>query len=95
MLFKQMTSYKASVINHSNTAGKQHVAIIHFYVYKEYQISTFLLEPLAKKVCSISFVSQYIKYWKNTSEINKNIVCDGRFSEKCVVEQSYIYLRIT
>ena len=35
------------------------VAIIHLFQYNKYQLSTFLLEPLAKKVCSVSFVSQY------------------------------------
>ena len=47
------------------------VATIHWFEYNKYQISTFLLEPLAKKVCSVFFfffffyfffffVSQYI-----------------------------------
>ena len=36
------------------------VATIHLFEHKKYPISTFLLKPLAKKVCSISFVSQYI-----------------------------------
>ena len=36
------------------------VAIIHLFEYDKYQISTFLLEPLAKKVYTVSFVSQYI-----------------------------------
>ena len=35
------------------------VVIINLFQYNKYQISTFLLEPLAKKVCSVSFVSQY------------------------------------
>ena len=30
-----------------------------FSEYNKYQFSTFLLELLAKKVCSVSFVSQY------------------------------------
>ena len=53
------SSLKASVINHNITAGKQYVTIIHLFEYNKYPISTFLLEPLAKKVCSVSFVSQY------------------------------------
>ena len=36
------------------------IAIIHLFEYKKYQFYTFLLEPLAKKVCSVSFVSQHI-----------------------------------
>ena len=36
------------------------VAIIHLFEYDKYQISTFLLKPLAKTVCSVSLVSQYI-----------------------------------
>ena len=35
-------------------------AIIHLFQYNKYQISTFLLEPLARKLFSISFVTQYI-----------------------------------
>ena len=37
------------------------VAIIHLFEHNKYRISTFLLKPLAKEVCSVSFVSQYIK----------------------------------
>ena len=37
------------------------VAILHLFEYNKYIIFAILLEPLAKKVCSISFVSQYIK----------------------------------
>ena len=33
-------------------------AIIQLFEYGKYQISRFLLEPLAKKVCSVSFVCQ-------------------------------------
>ena len=40
------------------------VAIIHLFQYNKYPISTFLLEPLAKKVCSVSFVSQYNRWTK-------------------------------
>ena len=61
MLFKQKTSsHKASVINHNNTTGKQPRCKIHSFEYNKYPISTFLLEPSAKKVYSVSFVSQYI-----------------------------------
>ena len=35
------------------------VAIIQLFEHNKYQIPTFLLEPLAKKICSVSFVSQY------------------------------------
>ena len=35
------------------------VALTHLFEYNKYQISMFLLELLAKKVCSVSFVSQY------------------------------------
>ena len=38
------------------------VAIIQLFEYNKYQFYTFLLEPLAKKVCSVSFVSQYKSY---------------------------------
>ena len=36
------------------------VAIIDLFEYNKYSISAFLLEPLTKKVCSVSFVSQYM-----------------------------------
>ena len=36
------------------------VAIIQLFEYNKYQFYTFLLEQLAKKVCSVSFVSQFI-----------------------------------
>ena len=36
------------------------VVIIHLFDYNKYQMSMFLLEPLAKKICSVTFVSQYI-----------------------------------
>ena len=45
------------------------IALIHLFEYNKYQISMFLLELLAKKVCSFSFVSQYRK-----SAIGKNII---------------------
>ena len=45
------------------------VAIIDLFEYKKYTISTFLLEPLAKKVCSVSFVSQYIMQGRKTTVI--------------------------
>ena len=35
------------------------VAVIHSLQYNKYEISTFLFKQLAKKVCSISFISQY------------------------------------
>ena len=54
------SSHKASAVNHNNTAGKQHRCDIPLIWDNEYPISVFLLEPLAKKICSISFVSQYI-----------------------------------
>ena len=56
-----MTSaQKASVKNTIILLSNNFVAIIHILEYNKYQIYTFLLEPLAKKVCSVSFVSQYI-----------------------------------
>ena len=36
------------------------VAKIHLFEYNKTQLYMFLLEPLAKKVCSVSFVSRYI-----------------------------------
>ena len=48
------------------------IAIIHLFEYNKYQISTFLLEPLTKKVCSVSFVSQYI-YWILWIEIKADL----------------------
>ena len=68
MLFNEMTaSHKASVINQNNTAGKQHRCSNPLIQYDKYQISTFLFEPLAKKVCSVSFVSQYRYFYVRLS----------------------------
>ena len=57
----QMTSsHKAVVKNHNYFLANNFVAIIHLFEYNKYHIFTFLLETLPKKVCSVSFVSQYI-----------------------------------
>ena len=49
------SSYESSA---KNDIANYFVAIIHLLEYNKYHIS--LLELLAKKACSISFVSQYI-----------------------------------
>ena len=50
---------KESAIQRIIQLANNIVAIIHLFQYNKYKLSTFLLEPLAKKVRSISFVSQY------------------------------------
>ena len=49
------TQSKASIILLANNF----VAIIHLCEYNKYRFYTFMLKALAKKVCSVSFVSQY------------------------------------
>ena len=52
--------HESNFASESITLANNIVAISHLFEYNKYQISTFLLEPLEKKVCSVSFVSQYI-----------------------------------
>ena len=66
-----MTSlHNACFINHNNIVANNIVAITHLIEFNKYHISTFMLEPLAKKVCSVSFVCQYINLMSSDRIIN-------------------------
>ena len=66
------------------------VAIIHLLKYNKYPISIFLLEPLAKKGCSVSFVSQYITRHKRkaTKTTLSHVSMHTRSSHDCVYSKS-------
>ena len=84
------SSHKASVINHNNTAGKQHCCgnpLIWVF-----PISTFLLEPLAKKICSVSFVSQYIYVlYKDYITYIRLIQCEYFPGVKCISTHQFFF----
>ena len=65
----------------NNIVAITHLFEFNQYQYNKYQLSTFLLEPLAKKVCSVSFVSQYILYivTEKTLDPLSHIVSSVRF----------------
>ena len=72
MQFKQITSsHKALVMNHNNSGRQNTVALGHIFEYDKYQIS--MLELLTKKVCSVSFVSQYIQMLNVSYTIHSNL----------------------
>ena len=72
MQFKQMTSsHKALVMNYNNSVRQNTVALSHIFEYNKYQIS--MLELLIKKVCSVSFVSQYIQMLNVSYTIHSNL----------------------
>ena len=51
------TTWTLCVRSEFSYGSEQQDAVIHLFEYNKYPISTFLLEPLAKKVCkSVAFL---------------------------------------